>query len=102
MKHLAKIISLLIVIFFCANVVVAQEQDSPKPDKWRGLVLNESTPEDAIRILGQPAKDSMNRIFAEPIDNWLTKKHKDKIFRTLESILNGTFPAACCGTILDE
>lgn len=84
MKSLSKTISLLVVVSFCAHVAMAQEQDGPKPDRWRGLVLNESTTEDAIRILGQPAKDSMNRISAEPINNWLTKKRKDKIFRTLE------------------
>lgn len=84
MKSLPKLISPLVVIFFCVSSVVSQEQGGAKPDRWRGLVLGESTPEDAIRILGQPAKDSMNRIFAQPIDNWLTKKHKDKVFRTLE------------------
>ena len=63
---------------------VAYAQDSAQPDRWRGLVLDQSTPDDATRILGQPKKDSLNRIFADPIDNWLTKKHKDKIFRTLE------------------
>ncbi len=84
MKHLANTLALLAMFPLCLCLAVAQEQDKPQPDKWRGLVLDESTPEDALRILSLPAKDSTNRIYADPINNWLTKKHKDKIFRTLE------------------
>ena len=38
---------------------LAQEQDRPRPDRWRGMVLDETTPEAAIIALGKPAKDSV-------------------------------------------
>lgn len=63
---------------------ISYAQDNPQPDRWHGLILDQSTPEDVVRVLGQSKNDSLNRIVADPIDNWLTKKHKDKIFRTLE------------------
>ena len=77
----------LLVTLTCliAFTVCAQEtNDKPQPDRWRGLILDQSTPEDAIRVLGRPAKDSMSRLPADPIGNWLTKRHKESIFRALE------------------
>jgi hypothetical protein len=57
MTPLSKVICSLLALLFCATVAVAQQQDGAKPDRWRGLVLDESTAEDAIKVLGQPKKD---------------------------------------------
>jgi hypothetical protein len=77
---------LLIFIVLLATtpaLLVAQNQEM-QTDGWRGLVLDTSTPEDAVRILGKPSKDEDKvsvRIWG--IDNWLSGKEKQKIFRTL-------------------
>jgi hypothetical protein len=64
-------------------LLTAQEQQL-RSDGWRGLVLDVSTAEDAVRILGKPSKDEDKvsvRIWG--IDNWLNGQEKQKIFRTL-------------------
>jgi hypothetical protein len=50
---------------------------------WQGLTLDQSTPEDAIRALGQPISDKTDRLYIHNIDNWVTPKHKQKLFRIL-------------------
>ncbi|MCA1589511.1 MAG: hypothetical protein LC730_07220 [Acidobacteria bacterium] len=46
---------------------------SQQPDRWRGLVIDESTPEHAVNILGQPASDKTgNRLFLNNA-KWLKK-----------------------------
>lgn len=52
-KHLF----LCVVVLVFAVGVAAQEQSKPQPDRWRGLVLDVATPDDAIAGLGKPSKD---------------------------------------------
>ena len=78
-------ILLMIVALLTTNPapVMAQNHEM-QSDGWRGFVLDVSTPEDAIRILGKPSKDEDKesvRIWG--IDNWLSGKEKQKVFRTL-------------------
>jgi hypothetical protein len=63
----------------------AQAQAAASPDGWRGLLIDVSTPEDAIRLLGQPSSDKRNQsLTLMMIDKWLAGgKYKQKIFRTL-------------------
>src|SRR5204862_4131673 len=65
-----------------------QEQDGAKPDRWRGLILDESAPEDAIKLLGQPKKDGLGNLYVSDIENWLSRKywstHNGKAFRNLD------------------
>jgi hypothetical protein len=71
------------LIFLCVTAAVAQE-NRPAPDRWAGMVLDVSTPEDAIRLFGQPSKDK-DKISLElprPL-SWLSDKYKQKVFRTL-------------------
>lgn len=84
MKPLTQTVLLLTALFLCANFVVAQEQDRPKPDGWRGLVLDQSSPDDAIRVLGKPDKDKVGSLTIYELHRWVTKKHKEKIYRNLE------------------
>lgn len=59
-------------------------QDSPKPDRWRGLVLDEATPDDAFNALGKAEKDEMDRLRVGYFSSkWISKKHKDKVFRKI-------------------
>jgi hypothetical protein len=74
--------ALFTLLFILAGV--AQEQDKPMPDRWRGLVIDESTPEDAIRILGQPQSDKLSNLPVRRINNWITKTRKEKVFKRLK------------------
>ena len=71
------------LIFLCATAVVAQE-NRPAPDRWAGMVLDVSTPDDAIRLFGQPSKDKDKITLELPrLLSWLSDKWKEKSFRTL-------------------
>ena len=56
---------------------------SPRADGFRGLILNQTTSEEALRILGQPVADKTDRLDVEKLSKWLDPKHKEKIFRQL-------------------
>lgn len=86
MNRLVKGALLALLISICAALGIAQEQDKPMPDRWRGLILDQSTAEDAIKILGKPAKETVGSgpVQVDPISNWLTKQKHEKGFRILE------------------
>jgi hypothetical protein len=52
-----KLLASIALLACCCFLGVSQVEDGPKPDRWRGLILDESTAEDALKILGKPAKD---------------------------------------------
>jgi len=66
---------LLIVLLF----VLGWPQDKPQPDRWRGLVLNETTPEQAITALGQPKENKPRKIRIQKIGDWLGKPIKQEL-----------------------
>ena len=85
MKRTTLALLLIMSVLTISVETSAQTQENPLPDRWRGLILDQSTPEDAIRILGAPASDKTGgKLTAFRIQSWLTKKAKEKIFRTLE------------------
>lgn len=79
-----KYLTLICFLLICFSSAYPQSPESPKPDRWRGLILDQSTPEDAIQILGQPASDKIGKLYVSKIQSWLSKRAKEKIFRTLE------------------
>ena len=65
---------------FCAAVLLGQE--TGKPDRWNGLTLNVSTPEDAIRLLGGPVKEKDNSTLDDlGARAWLSGKQREKAFK---------------------
>jgi hypothetical protein len=57
--------------------VCAQEQDHPLPDRWHGLIIDQSTPEDAVAALGQPSSDKPENNFKPyPLDKRISTKGK--------------------------
>jgi len=55
-----------------------------RPDGWAGMVLDTSSPEDAVRLFGTPAKDKDKVALDLPRPlSWLSDKWKQKLFRTL-------------------
>ena len=76
--------TLLSVLSF-NEIVQTQEAGTLKPNQWKSLVLNQSTPEEAIKVLGQPAKThTTSLIGGEKIGIWLLANRKDKTFQTFE------------------
>ncbi|HEX7313304.1 MAG TPA: hypothetical protein VF297_05260 [Pyrinomonadaceae bacterium] len=74
----------LAALAFCLTLTVYAQNDSPQPDRWHGLTLDQSSPEDAVASLGQPTKDHLSSLRVDPLSSWITKKRKEKVFRTLE------------------
>ena len=60
-----------------------QDEVRPKFDGWHGLFLDQSTPENAIDLLGKPISDKLDRLHVHVVDKWVSVKHKEKIFRIL-------------------
>jgi hypothetical protein len=77
-------LTVAIILAFAFTGLASAQEDKAQPDRWHGLVLDQSTPEDVIKLLGPPKKDGQTRVFVSPLENWLTKRCKEKVFRTLE------------------
>jgi hypothetical protein len=79
---LKKLTLLLVLALTSCAAAFAQEQDKPMPDRWRGLIIDQSTPEDAIKVLGQPASDKTDNFRPYPFDKRISTK--GKTFRHLK------------------
>lgn len=77
------LIIIALCLLFLAAYINAQDQDSPKADRWRGLIINMSSPEDAVKILGQPMKDKMESTRTYPLNKRLILDHNSKDVRRL-------------------
>ena len=67
-----------------ASVSQFAQPNRPRPDGWEGVVLNVSSPDDAIHLFGAPAKDKDKTAIELPRPlSWLSEKYKEKVFRTL-------------------
>ena len=83
MKRLSRTFAGVILTLLFAGSIFAQG-DQPRPDGWRGLVLEVSNPDDATRLFGPPVKDKDKTALnpQRPV-SWLSDKYKQKVFRTL-------------------
>jgi hypothetical protein len=66
----AKPVVIVFFIFAFAVANMAQAQDKPLPDRWHGLILDQSTVDDALKALGKTSSDK-------------TIGPKDKAFRVV-------------------
>lgn len=58
--------------------------DEARSDGWAGMVLDVSTPEDAVRLFGVPRKDKDKVALDIPRPlSWFSDKYKQKAFRIL-------------------
>lgn len=83
------------LLMLCYAIIVAsvfaQSDNRPRPDGFRGLILNQTTSKEAIEMLGQPVSDKLDRLDISKIGKWLDPKHKEKIFRHLTFKKVGNF-----------
>ncbi len=72
------------IVFVCTTISMAQ-QPTAQADGWRGLVLDVSTVDDAIRVLGKPKSDKSGQsLQLIQVDKWLPgAKYNQKVFRRL-------------------
>lgn len=78
-----KIASIILLLLSLAAPVAAMNQDA-RSDGLAGMVLDVSTPEDAVRLFGKPSKDKNKVVLDLPRPlSWLSDRYKEKIFRTL-------------------
>ena len=68
-------------ILLAANA--SGQTNNSRADGFRGLILNQTTSEEEVRILGQPVTDRNDRLDLAKLSKWLDPKHKEKIFRQL-------------------
>jgi len=68
----------LFLLAFAAPIFAQQ------PDRWKGLIIDQSSPDDAITALGKPDADKIDSFRVYKIDDWLTKEIRDKKYRRLE------------------
>ncbi|MGE0131863.1 MAG: hypothetical protein AB7U82_27585 [Blastocatellales bacterium] len=78
----------VVCVVLCISFALAQE--GAKLDRWRGLVIDEATPEAAIEALGKPSSDKVDRLRVFDVDSkWISKRIEQKIFRRLEFKADG-------------
>jgi hypothetical protein len=58
-------------------------ENTARTDKWHGLILNQSTPEDAIRLFGSPKKDRNGGLRTYPLNKRLVVDHDSSELRKL-------------------
>jgi hypothetical protein len=76
--------TLLTAALLLLAVVSALAQDA-QPDRWRELAIDQATPDDAIKTLGKPESDKVDRLRIFDIDpKWVSRKQTEKIFRKLK------------------
>lgn len=71
------------LLLFCLGLF-ASAAAAQQADKWLGLKINETTPEQAIAILGRPTTDSNAGFATIWIDRLLTRNIEKPIFRVLK------------------
>lgn len=83
MRCVPRIFFTISTLMFCVTSLCAQANQT-RSDGWRGLILNVSTPDDAIRLFGAPAKDKDKIALDLPRPlSWLSDKYKERVFRTI-------------------
>ena len=83
MNRFSRIFASIIITLVFTVSLFAQGAE-PRPDGWRGLVLDVSKPDDASRLFGPPVKDKDKTALSLPRPlSWLSDKYKQKVFRTL-------------------
>ena len=68
------------IMFACA-LFAQLASDRPQADRWRGLVLGQSTVDDALRLLGQPERDKTDRLLIYAAGKWFEPGLNKKTLR---------------------
>lgn len=91
---MVKSITVLLCLFLLSAPSLTQPapQTFPaSPDRFKWFILNETTPDDIIKLLGTPDADKTNNLDVSKIGKWLDPKYKEKIFRQLSYTKSSDF-----------
>jgi hypothetical protein len=69
----------LIILFLWSSLAAGQEV--PSPDRWRGLLIGDSTAEDAVGLFGKPESDKPDRLLIWRIRKWFIPGLNKKTLR---------------------
>lgn len=72
----SKAISVCFIVVLSAITSSAQQA---RPDRWKGLILDQTTPDQAIAIFGQPKNSKEQKIRIQKIGDWLGKAVKQDL-----------------------
>lgn len=72
---------LVLVFVFAANGFA--QTDTPQPNQWKGLVLDQSTAEQVIKKFGKPKSDKIDKVVVPAASVLLTKELKQKKWRVV-------------------
>ena len=79
--------TIILILLFLEISVIAQDntiQDTqPKPNQWKGLVLDKSTADDVIKKFGKADKDKKDNIRILDLNKLFTEKLKKNEFRVI-------------------
>ncbi len=75
----------VLTFVFCLLLLTCRTfaQAAATPDGFYGLMLNDTTLNDARNALGQAVADKTDSLDVSKLGKWLDAKHKEKIFRQL-------------------
>ena len=68
------------------------QRNSPQADGFRGLILNQTTAEEASRILGPPVADKTDRLDVAKLSKWLDQNTKKRYFGSSRSRTSAISP----------
>ncbi len=71
----------LLCVLALSVAAFAQEQGRQTPERWRNLVIDQSTPDDAMRTFGRPVSDQFEDFKPYPLNKWINTTGKS--FRQL-------------------
>jgi hypothetical protein len=76
---------LLLLLLLTVPAFAQDTPEGPRPDRWRGMVINETTPTAAIEVFGKPDSDKIDRLRVFDVDGKiLSQSLKEKDCRHLE------------------
>jgi hypothetical protein len=78
-----KFLYIALLIIVSTVLIFGQNQDASKHDELSGLVIDQTTPEEAIKLLGSPKRDNVDKIDVQTIERWISPQRKEKVFRIL-------------------
>ncbi len=74
-------VGFIALTYVLSSLVLVGAERPESPDTWSGLMLDESTVEDAVAALGEPRKDRQDQKLTTTIAGWLDRESR---FRKLE------------------
>jgi hypothetical protein len=81
---LTKFMALLFALILLTTTAWPSPQTyPPNPDGFKALLLDQTTPDDALNILGPADADEVGSLDVSKMGKWLDPKYKEKVFRQL-------------------